>query len=59
MQESKSFPKIQVVKYSYNPDIIPAVYHLIINEEYSGCFANKADLLKRLNMVMAGEVFKI
>ena len=59
MQDAKTFPTIEVIKYSYNPDIIPAVYHLIINGDYQGCYATKADLLERLNLVMTGEVFKL
>ena len=59
MPESKLFPKILVIKYSYDPENLPAVYHLILNDVYEGCYATKADLLERLNLVMTGEVFKI
>lgn len=59
MSKSKLFPKILIIKYSYDPENLPEVYHLILNDNYEGCYMTKADLLERLNLVMTGEVFKI
>ncbi len=56
MSESKLFPKFQIVKYSYNPDIMPIVYHLIINDKYEGCYTSKSDLLERLSLLIVSEV---
>lgn len=56
MPEPKTFPKIQIIKYSYIPDIMPAVFHLILNDVYEGCYATKADLLERLSQLMISEV---
>ena len=56
MPESKLFPKILIIKYSYDPENLPAVFHLILNDIYEGCYATKADLLERLSQLMISEV---
>ena len=56
MSNSKLFPKILIIKYSYNPVDLPPVYHLILNDNYEGCYVTKADLLERLSQLMISEV---
>lgn len=59
MPESKLFPKILIIKYSYDPENLPAVFHLILNDVYEGCYATKADLLERLSLLIVSEVSKL
>lgn len=56
MPESKLFPKILVIKYSYDPENLPAVFHLILNDKYEGCYPSKSDLLERLSLLIVSEV---
>ena len=59
MSDSKLIPKILIIKYSYDPGSLPAVYHLILDDIYEGCYATKADLLERLSMIMVNGVSEL